>query len=70
MVKINKNGSGFESLLGIHIEDFEEIIINGRSSNLWIELGISKLTDALWNQNYSKTEKSIEQLLNSDLKGI
>ena len=41
-----------------------------KKSTLWIELFTEKLDVAIYSQNYSKSEKSIEQLLNSDLKGI
>jgi hypothetical protein len=47
-----------------------EFIINNKSSILWIEIGISKLIDVMWNQNYAKTNKSLKQFLNLDLKGI
>ena len=47
-----------------------EIYMDKKKSTLWIELFTEKLDVAIYSQNYSKSEKSIEQLLNSDLKGI
>ena len=47
-----------------------EIFVDNKQSTLFIELLTEKLDVAIYSQNYSKSEKSIEQLLNSDLKGI
>ena len=47
-----------------------EIFVDNKQSRLFIELLTEKLEVAIYSQNYSKSEKSIEQLLNSDLKGI
>ena len=47
-----------------------EIYMDKKKSTLWIELFTEKLDVAIYSQNYSKSEKSIEKLLNSDLKGI
>ena len=46
------------------------IDLDNKNSGFWIELMTEKLEVAIYSQYYSKTEKSIEQLLNSDLKGI
>ena len=47
-----------------------EILVDKKESQLWIELFTEKLNVAIYSQNYSKTEKSIEQLLDSDLRGL
>ncbi len=54
----------------LRIEYKESIFVDKKESQLWIELFTEKLDVAIYSQNYSKSEKSIEQLLNSDLKGI
>ena len=46
------------------------IDIDNEKSTLWIELMTEKFEVVIYSQNYSKTEKSIEQLVSSDLKGI
>ncbi len=47
-----------------------EIDFNNETSTFWIELMTEKSEIAIYSHNYSKTKKSIEQLLSSDLKGI
>jgi len=46
------------------------IDFNSETSIFWIELMTEKTEVAIYSHNYSKTKKSIEQLLSSDLKGI
>ena len=37
---------------------------------LYIDLSTEELNDALWSEVMSKTEKSVDQLLNKDIKGF
>ena len=47
-----------------------EFFVGRGESVMWIELFTEKLGVAIYSLNYSKTEKSIEQLLDSDLRGL
>ena len=46
------------------------INVDKETSVMWIELLTKKFEVAIYSHDYSKTKKSTEQLLNSDLKGL